>query len=297
MDQEPHATKNSTYTSASVPRIVIHDSALAFLARIEPTLAPCEREHHLVLGVANSMPAATFITVERDNVVRLAAIAAPKRPLILTVSQAMTTEDLDALVEWLPAQGHTPKSFIADLPHAERFAQAWGRRHGEEPRLRMRQRLHCLTAVSSIKRAPGQLIQADADDLDLLLQWQSAFNGEALGDAPDPEMRDALAQRIDEGEMFLWVDGEPRSMAALARPTRHGVAINSVYTPSEWRGRGYATACVSALSQRVLECGKEFCVLYTDLANPTSNAIYLRIGYHPLADSLVYEIEGRSGSS
>ena len=31
--------------------------------------------------------------------------------------------------------------------------------------------------------------------------------------------------------------------------------------------------------------GRRFCFLYTDLANPTSNAIYERIGYVRICDS------------
>ncbi len=79
-------------------------------------------------------------------------------------------------------------------------------------------------------------------------------------------------------------------MAARARPTAHGIAVNAVYTPPEWRGRGYATSSVSQLSARLLEEGYEFCVLYTDLANPTSNAIYARIGYRGVRDFALYDL-------
>jgi hypothetical protein len=77
----------------------------------------------------------------------------------------------------------------------------------------------------------------------------------------------------------------PVTIAALARSTRRGVTVNAVYTPPEQRGRGHASALVAALSEEGLRRGKEFCVLYTDLANPTSNAIYQRIGYRPIARS------------
>jgi predicted GNAT family acetyltransferase len=39
------------------------------------------------------------------------------------------------------------------------------------------------------------------------------------------------------------------------------------------------------LSQRQLDGGRSFCFLYTDLANPTSNAIYERIGYRRIAEA------------
>ena len=73
-------------------------------------------------------------------------------------------------------------------------------------------------------------------------------------------------------------------MASSNRPTPNGIAVNLVYTPPEKRGRGYATACVAGVSQRQLDGGKTFCTLFTDLANPTSNAVYQRVGYQPLAD-------------
>ena len=73
-------------------------------------------------------------------------------------------------------------------------------------------------------------------------------------------------------------------MTARSRPTHHGIAVNAVYTPPEQRGRGYATAAVATLSQQLLYEGYDFCCLFTDLSNPTSNRIYQRIGYRPVCD-------------
>ena len=64
-----------------------------------------------------------------------------------------------------------------------------------------------------------------------------------------------------------------------------------MYTPPELRGRGYASACVAALSARELDEGRRFCFLYTDLSNPVSNAIYQRIGYTPVSDVVDYRFE------
>jgi predicted GNAT family acetyltransferase len=80
-------------------------------------------------------------------------------------------------------------------------------------------------------------------------------------------------------------------MAAQARPTASGIAINGVFTPAEHRCRGYASALVAAVSQMSLDSGKKFCTLYTDLDNPTSNSIYQKIGYKPVGDSTVYRFE------
>jgi uncharacterized protein len=50
------------------------------------------------------------------------------------------------------------------------------------------------------------------------------------------------------------------------------------------RNRGYAASCVATLTKLMLDSGKKFCCLYTDLANPTSNSIYQKIGYQPICD-------------
>ena len=85
--------------------------------------------------------------------------------------------------------------------------------------------------------------------------------------------------------MFIWEDGgQPVCIAGFSGPTPHGIRIVSVYTPPELRGRGYASACTAALSQHLLDQGREFCFLFTDLSNPTSNHIYQEIGYRPVGD-------------
>ncbi len=95
--------------------------------------------------------------------------------------------------------------------------------------------------------------------------------------------------RIAQGAVYLWDDGgAPVTMAAWAGPTPNGVRVNLVYTPPELRGRGYATACVARLSQLLLEQGRRFGFLCTDIANPTPNRIYRRIGYRPVCDVSEY---------
>jgi predicted GNAT family acetyltransferase len=89
-----------------------------------------------------------------------------------------------------------------------------------------------------------------------------------------------------ESGMLLWEDdGETVSFAGWGGRTPNGIRVGPVYTPPELRGRGYATAVTADLSRRLLASGRRFCFLYTDLANPTSNAIYERIGYRRVCES------------
>ena len=92
-----------------------------------------------------------------------------------------------------------------------------------------------------------------------------------------------LGGGTDSG-LYLWDDGRPVSLAGYSGPTPHGIRVGPVYTPPAQRGNGYASACVAALSQLLLDGGRAHCFLFTDLGNPTSNHIYQAIGYWPVCD-------------
>ena len=102
-----------------------------------------------------------------------------------------------------------------------------------------------------------------------------------------------MDQRLSAGDQGIdvWeLDDEVVSMSG------HSTVLNSmrvgpVYTPPELRGHGYATSLVHDQSRRSIQAGRNHCLLYTDLDNPTSNAIYRRIGYHQVAESRVYRFE------
>jgi predicted GNAT family acetyltransferase len=153
----------------------------------------------------------------------------------------------------------------------------------------MSQRIHQLTEVSlSGRTAQGRFRQAVSGDLDQVSEWVEGFMTEAGETQGIP--REVAASRISAGQLYLWDEREPVSMAAWTGKTPGGVRVNLVYTPPDKRGRGYATACVAALSRQLLGEGNRFCCLYTDLDNPTSNAIYARIGYRPVSDASMYTL-------
>ena len=83
------------------------------------------------------------------------------------------------------------------------------------------------------------------------------------------------------GRQFVWENGAgvPVSMAEYGRDLPHGMAVAAVYTPPEERGRGYATALVTALCRRVLAMGKAYVCLFVDDRNPISNHVYEKIGF------------------
>lgn len=292
---------------SAAPRVVqlrSFDTAKAFLKDVERDLARNEVEHHLLLGAAHSHIAdksdatpMTLAAVRDDDGLALAALMAPPMPLVLATNRADAGAAIDCLVQWLHGRDIAPRKVFLDTSHASGFTEVWSRTTGTSPEVRMRQRQYALRATTPVRLRAGSLRRAEARDQDLLERWMGAFNAEAMRESADPALRERIQRRVAAAEIYLWDEGEPRSMAGSARPTRRGIAINSVYTPREWRGRGYATSCVSKLSDLLLSQGREFCVLYTDLANPASNAIYTRIGYRPVTDFTVLGIDAPEGSA
>ena len=88
---------------------------------------------------------------------------------------------------------------------------------------------------------------------------------------------------------YLWIDdGRPVSLTGAGGLTPTGTRVGPVYTPPGDRGHGYASNLVARVSQELLDSGRTFVFLFTDLANPTSNHIYQAIGYEPVTDIDVY---------
>ena len=131
------------------------------------------------------------------------------------------------------------------------------------------------------------------DDRGLLVSWLAAFAAEALNET------DALRvqRNVDEWQRgarryWLWTaSSRPVSMAGAGGETPNGIRIGPVYTPPGDRGQGYATNLTAFVSQTVLDEGRRFCFLYTDLANPTANRIYQAIGYEPVGDAMMVAFE------
>ncbi|MEU6037215.1 GNAT family N-acetyltransferase [Actinomadura sp. NPDC047616] len=218
---------------------------------------------------------------EQDGQVGGAFVQTPPRPVVAALSAGEATESLARALAGTRISG-----FNAEPGTAEAFAAAWGRRTGVGAQVVKRTRLYRLgRLVPPSPAPPGGARPARPDDRDLLLAWHEAFYrdvGEPSGD-PAP----AVDDRIGHGRLSLWeADGVPVSMAGSTRPVAGVVRIAPVYTPDELRGRGYGGAVTAAISRQALERGHEV-VLFTDLANPTSNALYQRLGYRPVHDRVV----------
>jgi uncharacterized protein len=278
--------------------VVRLDDAAAFLTEAEPLLLADEARHNLILGIAGTIrdtpdlyPLRSLWLVRDAGEVVAAALRTPPYNLIL--ARPRSAPALAALAE--AVAGEELPGVTGTEPEVEEFAELWSRHSGVAGRVNMRQGVYALEQVEPLAAVPGSARVATADDRALALRWWIAFGEEVLHEGgPGRERAEASVDHklsSPTSGLLLWeAGGEPVSVAGWGGPTPNGIRVGPVYTPPELRGRGYATALTAELSQRLLdgrlyEGGRRFCFLYTDLANPTSNAIYERIGYRRIAEA------------
>jgi predicted GNAT family acetyltransferase len=154
-------------------------------------------------------------------------------------------------------------------------------------------RIYQLSRVIAPRAVNGRMRLALPRERDVLVQWAQNF-GDEIGEPQTNQQATEMVERaIGDKRLYVWDNEGLRSMAAWSGPTTHGIRINLVYTPPELRGKGYASTCVAALSEAMLNSGRRFCYLFTDLSNPISNQLYQRIGYVPVCDFAEYRFTKR----
>lgn len=291
-----------------------YPSALQFLPTMRPFLEADEARYGLMLGLAERVvidPHAYgerdpyFATVHRnrDNhagPVVAAALMTPPHGVILYVAPPVSTADvstadelrlaLTPIAQNLREEGWPVPTANGPVAASQSFAAIWTALTGAQREAAMATRIFILHEVSHPADSKGVLRMVTNDEWSLAAEWYCDFTREAEHNHnPDVEqIQKAVQQKIDEEHLYFWDDGLPVSMAGFIRPTAHGISIGPVYTPPAFRGRGYASSLVAQMSQRALDGGKEFCSLFTDRANPTSNHIYQQIGYRAIEDFQVY---------
>ncbi|MNE27539.1 Acetyltransferase (GNAT) family protein [compost metagenome] len=159
----------------------------------------------------------------------------------------------------------------------------------------MSQRIYELTAVNPDIQKHGTVRLLDKKDIHFFPYWAEAFyaaGNYGTTEMSIPQEAAPYLYRIESKKIYILEDnGIPVSMAGFTRVMQTAIGVAFVYTPPYERGKGYATSIVAQISQLALDKGFTKCVLYTDLANPTSNSIYQKIGYMPVCDSLQLQFE------
>jgi len=255
-----------------------------FVEHHRPALERDEVKHNLILGILGRFAGEDPPGLRRWTLGAPGecAIQTPRYPIILG--------------EVTPAQCRALAEATRDLDYPgvvgpDRTAQHFAERAVElgikflDP---IPQQINALREAPKYPGAPGRARAVTPEDAVLFGDWMLAFGREAVPHEP-VSTREALEKAAAQGRHHFWVvDGEPVSMAGIARRIRHVAAIAPVYTPPALRGRGYAGSVTAAVVERIFAEGKTAACLYVDLRNPYSNRCYAKIGFKPAYLSWLY---------
>ena len=261
-----------------------------FLKVVSPTLSEDPTIHSLILSLADrthalGKNAALLVRGHSpDGKLLIAGLQTDAfRPMVLSkASKAIAAK----FAAELSQQTASLPGATGPLPTIDAFASEWADSKQCKTKLITNLRLFALETVSPPRKPSGDWRVAVPSDEDLIMQWNLEFIAEAVPHDPVPsleELRQRLRDGISRNFYYLWEDHERVSLVGSTRETDAGRWIAPVYTPKNFRGHGYASALVAAVSQQFVNLGKK-CILFTDLANSTSNSIYQKVGYRPLAD-------------
>ena len=126
-----------------------------------------------------------------------------------------------------------------------------------------------------VKDVPGELRKGRIGEEDLIARWGRAFGEEQPAPA---DVADFMLRKLSEGDLYVWDNTGAKTILSLSGREGKGIRISGVYTPPEFRCRGYTSAAVAALSHAKLCNGSEFVVLNVTDGNP-AEGLYQRLGY------------------
>jgi uncharacterized protein len=278
-----------------------HATADGFLERAGEFLVAREAEHNLILGLSSRLRLEPrtygedpyLAVVEDDGRVVGAALRTPPHNLVL--SELDHNRAIEALLPAVRDEFPSLPGVVGPKERAAQFAAAWQAATGAAARLEIAQRVFRADHADPPRGVSGRMRPYEPSDRELAVRWMDAFVAEALPGSPQPETSEEFVERRErdpDGGLVLWDDDEPVSLAGYGGLTPNGIRIGPVYTPPELRGRGYGSAVTAALTQQLLDGGRRFCFLFTDLSNPTSNSIYQRIGYRGVSDVDLWAFSG-----
>jgi predicted GNAT family acetyltransferase len=264
-------------------RVVLTRDVAEFAERSRDFLTRRPIEHNVIATVVgqiarggySEVPLFAWVEADEGGEVLGAGLRTPPRSLL---ASTMSAEVAAALMPRLIELDPELPGVNGPEPAVSHLAEGWRRCTGGAIEPHMDQAIYWLAQVDDPPRRPrGRARAADESDRGLMTDWAHDFNREV--GVPTLDVAAEIEIRIADRRLFVWEDGRVASMVGIGPPVAGVVRLGPVYTPPKVRRRGYATALVADVSRGALAAGAMKCMLYTDLANATSNSIYQAVGY------------------
>ncbi len=266
-----------------------------------------EAENNLIFGILetlrtniyayDSTQAPELVAIFDNKDIVLVSIRTP--PYNQIISYTKKKDSIPVLVEFLAETGAEIPGVLGFKDGALLFATLWAEKHRKNKILNMNERMYKLEKVNPQTIGKNIFEVAIEENLDLLIHYAQNFAQEVFANTSQDQIEKnqvhlakGMEKWITEKIIYvLKVHNHIVSIAKASRDTPNGRSITLVYTPPKYRRKGYATELVAKLCQSIFDEGKKYCFLFTDLTNPTSNKIYMNVGFKPIMDVDEYRFE------
>jgi RimJ/RimL family protein N-acetyltransferase len=134
---------------------------------------------------------------------------------------------------------------------------------------------------------------AELRDVDVLARWRVGYEIEALGEEETEQLwahERAMAERVveDGNTWILEAHGRPVATSAFNSRIAEAVQIGGVWTPPEFRRRGYARSVVAQSLLDARDEGVQMAILFTDEDNVPAQKAYTSLGFRHIADYYLF---------
>ncbi len=199
---------------------------------------------------------------------------------------------LDAVHRSVVEAVGVPHRIMAPQNTAKRLAERFSDSGKVSGRFQARWHMYRLdNLVWPAKDVPGQLRKGSIEEADLIAKWGRQFGEEQ----PAPvDVSEFMLRKLSEGDLYVWDNSGAKTILSLSGRAGKGIRISGVYTPPEFRGSGYASAAVAALSHAKLGNGRDFVVLNVTDGNPAEE-LYQRLGYRLIGSSDCFLLQDSRG--
>lgn len=273
-------------------QLQIYKEVSCFKEEVTPILERNEQENNLLLGVLQFTENPLFMAVAKQNEkIALIFFQTEEQKMIVAKSE-VSGETIQEIAKELTKVYPDIPGLIGEKRVVKQLAEEIAQLEQKKLSIRMNQGVYELKKVKKKWDALGVFRQINSSELPSIEKWVYQFCEDVQLPTTEEKAKQTANTLVSTNRLFGWeVDGRLVSVAAITRPTKSNITVNFVYTPKDERKKGYASNCVAALSQHMLERGYKTTTLYTDLANPTSNKIYQEIGYELIMESVLIFLE------
>lgn len=253
-----------------------------FLDRAEAMLYEEEDRNATMIATANMIANGSDVfrgpfwygIVAADESKCLACMMHSKPDGLLMTEMPKGAGDLlyEAVNKWIGPPGRV----VGSKGQTERLAQRWENDFNVRIKRKDDWEILRIDSLTKPKREnPGTLRAGSQEEKEEIARWGQIYSKERPAFISIEEF---FLKKLGRKELFVLDDDGARSLATVSARTKHGIRISGVFTPPEFRGRGYANSLVRQLCTHLMCSGVEFITL-TTREGETVKRLYQGLGF------------------